>query len=88
MAKIKIAKTAPDALKILWKEKILLKPRNLRDITDALEKRGYNFSDKNLMMALKSAKFLNRKGNKGNHTYVQKHRYIEEEENGKGKRIT
>ena len=67
---MKIAKTAPDGLKILWKEKILLKPRNVRDITDPLEKRGYNFSDNNLMMALKSTKFLNREGNKGNHTYV------------------
>lgn len=83
---MKIAKTAPDALKILWKEKVFLKTINLIEIRNALEKRGYNFSDKNLMMALKNAKFLTRKGNKGNFTYVQKHPYIEEKENGKRKR--
>lgn len=76
---MKIAKTAPDALRILWKEKVFLKPRSLKDIEAELEERGYNFVDKNLMMALKGAQFLTRKGRKGSFTYVQKHPYMEED---------
>ena len=73
-----IARTAPDSLRLLWKEKSFLKPLELREIEAELEKRGYNFSDKNLMMALKGAKFLTRKGAKGHYRYVQKHPYVEE----------
>ena len=79
---MKIAKTAPDALKILWKEKVFFKPKDVKTIEAELEKRGYNFNDKNLMMALKSSKFLTRKGDKGNYLYVQKYPYIEDNENG------
>jgi hypothetical protein len=79
---MKIAKTTPDALKILWKEKVFLKPKDFRAIEADLEKRGYNFTDKNLMMALKGAKFLTRKGEKGDYLYVQKHPYIEGDQNG------
>lgn len=60
----KIAKTAPEALKILWEDKVLTKSKNVKEITAALEKRWYNFTNKNLMMALKSAKFLTRRGRK------------------------
>jgi hypothetical protein len=73
-----IAKTAPDALKLLWKEKEFLKAKDVVAIKGALAKMGYNFTDKNLMMALKNTKFLTRKGTHGNYTYVQKHPYIEE----------
>lgn len=75
----KIAKTAPEALKILWESKLLIKSKNVKEIAAALEKRGYNFSDKNLMMALKSSKFLTRKGNEKNYCYVQKHPFIKED---------
>lgn len=78
---MKIAKTAPEALKLLWEEKILLKPKTYKLIDEELERRGYNFQEKNLMMALKSAKFLTRKGSKGQYQYVQKHPYIEEGRN-------
>jgi hypothetical protein len=64
---LKIAKTAPDALKILWREKVFLKPKVLKIIEGELERRGYNFIDKNLMMALKKAMFLTRKGDKGSY---------------------
>jgi len=75
---VSIAKTAPDALVLLWRDKIFFKQKELKSIEAELEKRGYNFADKNLMMALKGAKFLTRKGKKGNYAYVQKHPYIEE----------
>jgi hypothetical protein len=80
--KMKVAKTAPDALKLLWKDKMLLKPKNVQEIDGELEKRGYNFDSKTLMMAPKNAKFLTRKGAERNYTYVQKHPYLEGNENG------
>jgi hypothetical protein len=75
---MKIATTAPQALQILWKENIFFRPKDMRTIEAELSKRGYNFFDKNLMMALKGVKFLTRKGDKGNYTYVQKHPFIED----------
>lgn len=77
---MKIAKTAPDALKILWKQKVFLKQISVTEVKEALEKRGYNFTDKNLMMALKNVKFLTRKGKSGDYKYVQKHPFVEEDE--------
>ncbi len=77
-----VAKTAPDALRILWKDSVFQKPLRLKDIEIELGKRGYNFKDKNLMMALKTSRFLTRKGSAGDYSYVQKHPYIEES-NGK-----
>jgi hypothetical protein len=53
-------------------------PKNVATIQAALVKRGYNFGNKNLMMALRSAKFLTRKGIKGSFMYVQKHPFVEE----------
>lgn len=77
---MKIATTAPDALKILWKNEFL-KPKTPKEIEAELEKEGYNFEKHNFFMALKNAKFLTRKGSKGNFSYVQKHPYIEVKEN-------
>lgn len=72
---MKIATTAPDALRILWKEKVFFETKNVNVIKKELKKRGYNLTDKNLMMALKNAKFLTRRGEKRNYSYVQKHPY-------------
>jgi len=80
---IEIAKTAPDALKLLWKETAFLKPKDVRTIEGELERRGYNFNDKSLMMALRSAFFLTRKGIRGHYKYVQKHPYVLEEKDDK-----
>lgn len=80
---MKIAKTAPDALKILWKEKVFLKPKDVNIIEAELEKRGYNFTDKNLMMALRAAKFLTRKGQPGSYSYVQKYPFVVEDQSEK-----
>ena len=78
-----VATTAPAALKILWKRGVFLTPKNVAAIQAQLSKRGYNFGDKNLMMALRGSKFLTRKGTKGSYTYVQKHPYVEEGTDGK-----
>lgn len=79
--KMKIAQTAPDALRILWRDRVFLKNKKLGDVKAVLEKRGYNFTDFNLSMALRNAKFLTRKGAKGDYAYIQKHPFIEEHDN-------
>ena len=73
-----VAKTAPGALRILWKGNVFLKPMSYRDVEAELRKSGYNFTDKNLMMALKSSRFLTRRGNPGDSSYIQKHPYVED----------
>ncbi len=82
---MKIAKTAPDALKILWSKKTFLKPKDVATIVSELEKLGYNFTDKNLMMALKSSPFLTRKGKVGSYSYVQKYPFSGDEKDEKSK---
>ena len=42
---MKIAKTVPDALKILWHDKFFMKEKSQKDVEDELHKRGYNFGD-------------------------------------------
>ena len=82
---MKIAKTAPDALKILWAEKVFFKQKNFSDIKNELEERGYNFTDHNLGMALKNSKFLTRKGKEGDYAYIQRHPYVEDDMNDRKK---
>ena len=79
---MKIADNAPEALKILWCEDVFLEGKTLDEAKRELEKRGYNFTDQNLAMALRTSKFLTRKGIRGRFTYVQKHPFIKEKENG------
>jgi hypothetical protein len=79
---MKIATTVADALKLLWQEKVFLKPKDFKSIELELSKRGYNFIDKNLLMALMRSNFLTRKGQKGNYSYVQKHPFMEETTHG------
>jgi len=76
--KIKIARTAPDALRVLWREKTFLKAKTVKDIKEELAKRGYNFEDGSLMMALKRAKFLTRHGTFGMYSYIQKYPFDKE----------
>lgn len=75
---MKIATKVGDALKILWSEKVFLKPKDMRTIEAEFSKRGYNFAEGALMMALMRAKFLTRRGERGNYSYVQKYPFIEE----------
>jgi len=83
---MEIAKTAPDALILLWKGKIFLKPLAVRAIVKKLENRGYNFDDKALMMALRNAKFLTRKGRPGQYLYIQKYPFSEGNTNAKSRK--
>ena len=76
--KNKIAKTAPDALKILWQEAYFRTWRNQAAIVSKLAKRGNNFSAPELGMALKRAKHLTRKGKRGSYEYIQKYPLVAE----------
>lgn len=60
-------------LKLLWAKKILKTPKNLNEIKSELSNLDCNPSDQNLCMGLKNAKYLTRKGSKGNYKYVQKY---------------
>ena len=81
-----IATSATEGLKVLWKEKFFEKARKVQEVVDNFSKRHHHFSDAELGMALKRAKYLSRKGKRGNYEYIQKHPYIEETKHEKPKR--
>lgn len=76
---MEIAKTAPDALKILWREKFFLKAKNQKEIEDELNKRGYNFGDAT-RKALERSDFLLSQGKRGEKKFIQKYPFIEDKE--------
>lgn len=67
------AKTATEALKILWAAGFFRSWRKKAPIVETLAKRGNNFSDPELGMALKRARHLTRRGKRGNYEYIQKY---------------
>jgi len=71
--KSKIAKTATQALAILWEEGFLRAWKKSGAIEAHLAKRGNNVSAPELGMALKRARYLTRKGKQGSYEYIQKH---------------
>ena len=73
---MKIAKTAPNALKVLWKNGFLIKPRSQKEIEEELHKLGYNFGDAT-RKALERAKFLLPQGKRGEKRFIQKHPFDE-----------
>ena len=75
----RIAKTATEALKILWEEGFFRAWKKGAAIVDRLAKRGNNFSAPELGMALKRAKQLTRRGKRTNYEYIQKHPFVAEE---------
>ena len=66
-----------EALKLLWKGKMFFRRKSLSEVQVELEKRGYNFTIQAVDMALKGAKFLTRRGRKGDFKYVQKYPFFE-----------
>ena len=75
----KIAKTATQALVILWEEGFLRAWKKKSAIEAHLAQPGNNFSGPELGMALKRAKHLTRKGKQGNYEYIQKHPFDAED---------
>lgn len=68
-----IAKKLPEVLKALWAKKVFETKKAFADIKKELGKLGCNPSDQNLHMGLTNAKYLTRKGTRGNYAYIQKY---------------
>jgi hypothetical protein len=83
-----IARTATEALKILWKESFFRTWKRQAEIVDHLAKRDHHFSGPELGMALGRARHLTRRGKRGNYEYIQKHPYVEEGPSPKATRKT
>lgn len=77
--KSRIAKTATQALLVLWEEGFLSSWRKSSALDTHLAKRGNHFSTPELGMALKRARYLTRRGKKGNYEYIQKHPFDPDE---------
>ncbi|MHB1141928.1 MAG: hypothetical protein ACYC1T_09240 [Sulfuricaulis sp.] len=77
--KRRVAKTATEALKLLWEESFFRSWKKKAAVEVSLAKKGNHFTDAELGMALKRAKHLTRKGRPGNYEYIQKHPFIAEE---------
>jgi hypothetical protein len=84
----KVAKTATEALKILWEAGFFRTWKKKLPIVENLAKRGNHFSDPELGMALKRANHLTRRGKRGSYEYIQKYPCVAErpEASGPGKR--
>lgn len=76
--KTKVAKTATEALKVLWEEGFFRGWKKITAIVDRLAKRGNHFSSPELGMALKRAGHLTRRGKRGSYEYIQKYPFVRE----------
>ena len=76
--KSKIAKTATQALTILWEEGFLSAWKKRGAIEMHLAKRGNHFSGPELGMALMRARHLTRRGKYGGYEYIQKYPFAAE----------
>jgi uncharacterized protein (TIGR02391 family) len=63
--------SSTEVLKVLWQEEFFVAPKTLKEISEHLSSRGFNFQYSGLSMALKRATFLNKKGKHGKSVYVQ-----------------
>jgi hypothetical protein len=75
----RIAKTATEALKVLWEEGSFRTWRRKGPIEHHLAKRGNHFSTPELGMALMRARHLTRRGKQGGYEYIQKYPFAAEE---------
>jgi hypothetical protein len=82
----KIAKTATEALKILWEAAFFRAWKKKAEIEDALAKRGNHFSSAELGMALMRASHLTRRGKRGSYEYIQKYPCIPDSTEAKAER--
>ncbi len=82
---MKIAKTVPDALKILWADKFFVKAKSQKDVEEELHNRGYNFGAA-IRKALVRADFLLHQGKLGERKFIQKYPYVGDDDDGKQRR--
>ena len=74
--KAKIATTATEALKAIWQERFFSTWKAKGPIVETLSKRGNHFSDPELGMALMRARYLTRRGKRGQYQYIQKYPFV------------
>ena len=74
--KTRVAKTATEALKVLWEERFFHGWKKIGAIEESLGKRGNHFSDAELGMALIRARFLTRRGKRRSYEYIQKFPFV------------
>ena len=77
--KTKVAKTATEALKMLWQEGFFRRWQTQPKASAYLARREHNFASSELGMALKRARHLTRRGKRGNYEYIQRHPFTAEE---------
>lgn len=77
--KARIARTATEALKILWEESFFRGWKKKFAVVENMAKKGNHFSDAELGMALMRAKHLTRRGKRGNYEYIQKYPFFADE---------
>ncbi len=77
--KTRVAKTATEALKILWEDSFFSGWKKSSAVVEYLGKKGNHFSDAELGMALMRAKHLTRRGKRGNYEYIQKYPFVADE---------
>jgi hypothetical protein len=83
----RVAKTATEALKILWQDSFFHSWKRKPAVVENLGKKGNHFSDAELGMALMRAKHLTRRGKRGNYEYIQKYPFVADEAHvGSGKK--
>jgi hypothetical protein len=82
----RIAKTATEALRILWEEEFFGSWKQKSEVVETLAKVGNHFSDAELGMALMRANHLTRKGKRGQYEYIQKYPFVGEESQGGDKK--
>jgi hypothetical protein len=75
----RVARTATEALKILWEETFFRSWKKKDAVVAELSKHDNHFSDAELGMALMRAGHLTRKGKRGSYEYIQKYPFVEDE---------
>jgi hypothetical protein len=75
----KIARTATEALVMLWKDGFFRNWQSGPKIVKYLSEREHHFEGPELGMALKRARHLTRRGKRGNYEYIQKYPHVAED---------
>jgi hypothetical protein len=83
--KFEVAKSATDALKMLWRNGFFRKWQTQPKIAAHLAEIEHNFAGPELGMALKRAKCLTRRGKRGSYEYIQKYPSVAGEPVARGK---
>jgi hypothetical protein len=71
-----VAKSATEGLKTLWEDKYFRSWKKMDAIVGEFAKRDNHFSDAELGMALKRAKYLVCRGKRRSYEYIQKYPFV------------